>query len=188
MSQIYKSNGGTPAPDLETLSAEGGAPVPPDGNNFNFSGSTAGGSVANGAVIFSAPANGQMDAVVQTDDVTIFINASNNLQVKDSLIWQIISLDQTAVVGAGYFINVGQTVTLTLPAAPSIGETFAVYALNGAVWILQANGGQSIQVNDVITSAGGTVTSTKTGDFIFVKAVSATSFVAIPFSGNFLTT
>lgn len=188
MLQIFKSSGSGPAPDVETISGEGGAPVLPDGFNFNFSGSIAGGSVANGAILFSTPSVGQVDAVVQTDDITITINASNQLQVIEPLVWQIIAASQGALIGAGYFINVGQTVTLTLPSGASIGETFAVYALTGATWILQCQAGQQIQVNEQISSLGGTVTSTKTGDFIYVKAVTATAFVAIPFSGNFIIT
>lgn len=186
--QNFFDEGNLPAPDLETLSGEGGSPVGPLGHNFNFSGSIAGGAAANGAILFNPTTPGEMDAAVQVDNKTIIINASNQLQSTESLIWQIIALNQTALVGAGYFINVGQSVTLTLPAAPTIGQMFAVYALNGSTWTLQCNAGQQIQVNDVICGSGGTVTSTNVGDFIFVLTVSSTSFVACPFSGNFLTT
>jgi len=72
---------------IETLSSEGGPHTPPMGHNFNFSGSIAGGSAANGAIEFITPGgpgaatDGQMDAVVRTDGVTIHINASNDLEV-----------------------------------------------------------------------------------------------------------
>jgi len=72
---------------IETLSSEGGPHTPPMGHNFNFSGSIAGGSAANGAIEFITPGgpgaatDGQMDAVVRTDGVTIDINASNELHV-----------------------------------------------------------------------------------------------------------
>lgn len=73
--------------NIMTLSSEGGPPTPPAANNFNFSGSVAGGSAANGAIEFITPGgpgaatDGQMDAVVLTDGTTIHINASNQLEV-----------------------------------------------------------------------------------------------------------
>lgn len=72
---------------VETLSSEGGPATPPNGHNFNFSGSVAGGSATNGAIHFTTPGgpgaatNGQMDANVLVDNTTIQINGSNQLHV-----------------------------------------------------------------------------------------------------------
>jgi hypothetical protein len=80
------SAGGGGTGNIMTLSSEGGPHTPPVANNFNFSGSIAGGSAANGAIEFITPGgpgaatDGQMDAVVLTDNVTIHINASNELE------------------------------------------------------------------------------------------------------------
>lgn len=73
---------------IATLSAENGAFTPPLGSNFNISGSPFGGSAAPGAIMFSMPASGQMDAVVQTDNTTIAINAATNrLEVLGTTEW-----------------------------------------------------------------------------------------------------
>lgn len=72
---------------VETLSSDGGPATPPSGHNFNFSGSVAGGSAANGAIAFTTPGgpgaatNGQMDVNVLVDNTTIQINGSNQLHV-----------------------------------------------------------------------------------------------------------
>lgn len=83
MSQVQKFDGSGNAPviDIISLSAEGGAPEAPLGTNFDFSGAIADGAAADGAILFSTPGPGRMNAVVQTDGVTIHINASNQLEV-----------------------------------------------------------------------------------------------------------
>jgi len=189
MSQIYKSAGGGTGGPIDTLSAENGAATPPNGNNFNFSGTATGGYGSNGGIVFTTVNPGEMNAQVQVDNTTVVINASNQLVAVGSMVWTIISTSQVAVLGIGYFINVGSgNVVLTLPAVATIGQTFAAYALTGSTWTIQCGAGQQLQVNDIITTSGGSVTSTKVGDFIFVKAVTSTAWVAIPFSGNFETT
>ena len=47
--------------------------------------------------------------------------------------WQaVVSTDTTMVAGRGYFIDSsGGTITMTLPASPSIGDTVAIHALDG---------------------------------------------------------
>lgn len=68
--------GGTgPGAGILTLSAQGGTPTSPLGNNFDFSGNTL------GAILFSTPSDGLMKAQVQVDTTTIGINASNQLYV-----------------------------------------------------------------------------------------------------------
>lgn len=92
MSQGGSNNaGGSPGSEIHTLSSEGGAATPPTaGDNYNFSGSIAGGSAANGAIQFITPGgpgaatNGQMDAKVLVDGTTITINGSNQLAVNSS--------------------------------------------------------------------------------------------------------
>lgn len=85
MSQQQKFISSTPGGiAIATLSGEGGAFTPPLGTNFDFSGSLAGGSAANGAILFNTAGPGEMDAAVQVDGTTIDINGSNQLTVVGS--------------------------------------------------------------------------------------------------------
>ena len=58
---------------------------------------------------------------------------TNNINVKD-ISWQsVVSTDTTMVAGRGYFVDSsGGAKTMTLPASPSVGDTVAVHALDGA--------------------------------------------------------
>ena len=58
---------------------------------------------------------------------------TNNINVKD-IDWQaVVTSNTTMVAGKGYFVDSsGGTKTMTLPASPTIGDTVAVHALDGA--------------------------------------------------------
>ena len=58
---------------------------------------------------------------------------TNNINVKD-VDWQaVVTSDTTMVAGRGYFVDSsGGIKTMTLPASPSVGDTVAVHALDGA--------------------------------------------------------
>ena len=69
---------------------------------------------------------------------------------------------QTAVVSTRYIaLNAGQT-TLTLPTTYAVGDVIYLVGstANTGGWIIQANTGDTVRVNNSTTSAGGTVTST----------------------------
>ena len=158
-----------------TLSSEGGPPTPPSSNNFNFSGSLAGGSAANGAIHFITPGgpgaatDGQMDANVLVDGVTIDINASNQLHVVGSLVvtWHVVSINQVGTANNGYvFVAPGGALTISLPAVSSVGDEFIV-TLDGATSFQITQGaGQQIRLGNLATTAGvgGSITSTQQGD------------------------
>ena len=108
------------APVIETLSGENGPHTPPNGHNFNFSGSVAGGSAANGAIEFITPGgpgaatDGQMDAVVRTDNVTIHINASNDLEVIGGSFVEEFNVDASTPPGTNPVVpTVGGDITVT---------------------------------------------------------------------------
>lgn len=111
--------------NIMTLSGEGGPHTPPVANNFNFSGSTAGGSGQNGAIHFTTPggplgtSDGQMDAVVLTDNVTIHINASNELEVVGGVFAETITGD----VGGPLSPTAGNWNIITDVAAFNSGAT-----------------------------------------------------------------
>lgn len=167
MLQIFKSSGSGPAPDVETISGEGGAAVPPAGFNFNFSGSVAGGSVANGAILFSTPANGQVNAVVQTDGTSITINASNKLQVVGDVSGTAVTTDGTTPVTiitipmtAGTSISLDGILSgfeATTPAA--IGSSIIATLLRGSGG-LDAGAQLVAQSDDEINASPGLTTAT----------------------------
>jgi hypothetical protein len=110
--------------NILTLSSEGGPPTPPSGNNFNFSGSVAGGSATNGALHFTTPGgpgaatDGQMDANVLVDGTSIGINASNQLHV----------------IGSSFFSSINvQTFTSSGTYTPTAGTKY--------VWARMVGGG-----------------------------------------------
>jgi len=85
-----------------------------------------------GAVTMTLPASPSAGDVIQVNDIR-GTSASNNINVKD-VDWQaVVTSDTTMVAGRGYFVDSsGGTKTMTLPASPTIGDTVAVHALDGA--------------------------------------------------------
>lgn len=108
-------SGSLPSGDIITLSAEGGAATAPTaGGNYNFSGSTAGGSAANGAILFITPGGagaatpGQMDARVLVDGSTVTINGSNQLTATPPVSYanQYTADDATIAIPTSHNLNV----------------------------------------------------------------------------------
>ena len=126
MSQFFISAGGNPPlGSINTLSAEGGAATPPNAGNFNFSGTAAGGYGSNGAIVFSTVNPGEMNGQVQVDNTTIFINASNQLSVKDQT-------NGTATTVGATTANINVTIPIANNSATSIIANLVAYdAING---------------------------------------------------------
>lgn len=141
---------------IETLSGENGTHEPPVGGNFNFSGSIAGGSAANGAVLFSSTGAGEMDVAVQVDNSTIIINASNQLQATGSYFnYTAISFADSpyTVLSTDYYISVdssGGLVVINFPNAPTAKRSWVVKDRTGNA----SNPNNNIQ----LTTPGGVVT------------------------------
>ena len=82
-------------------------------------------------------------------------------------------VSQLAVAGNAYICaNAAQT-TVTLPAICAVGATVRVYGQGAAGWVLQANGGQTINLGTVPTSVGGTLTSAANTDLVEVSCLVA---------------
>lgn len=191
---------GPPVTGIATLSSEGGPATDPDGSaNFNFSGSTAGGSAANGAIEFITPGgpgaatNGQMDAKVLVDGLTVIINASNQLQaINGGLIWTVITGNTAGVKGHGYFANPPGGpggLTVTLPSTAAVGDTLKVYAMDSGGFVIAQNAGQKIQIGNAQTTPGvtGNVIATAVGDAVtLVCSIANTQFEAVEFNGNLI--
>ncbi len=197
MSQLYKNpRSNVPGGEVQTLSAEGGpATAPTLADNYNFSGSIAGGSAANGAIQFITPGgpgaatNGQMDAVVRVDGTTIKINASNQLSaITGTLAWTTITASQTLATDHGYIcVSAGGALALALPASSAVGDIIEV-TLDGATsWSITQGVGQQIRMGSSQTTsgAGGSLTSTAQGDSIrMVCSVANTKWNVLSSMGN----
>ncbi len=98
---------------------------------------------------------------------------------------------QAGAVNTKYFaLNAGQT-TLTLPATIAVGNIVALIGstANTGGWIVTANTGQTIRVNNATTSSGGTVTSAAiAGQTIYLEADTTTSWVMSSTVSTTLTT
>ena len=186
---------GSAAGPIDTLSGENGPSTPPSGSNFNFSGSTSGGASANGAILFSTPSSGQMNAAVQVDGTTIQINASNQLTALSSdIIWAVQSADLTAVSGRGYFANSANPaptgLDVILPAVCAVGDRVAIQNFNGNGFVVTPNTGQQIYIGTrTSTLATGSLISLTLGDTVYLTcAVANTIWSATAWNGDFLVT
>lgn len=170
MSQIQKDSNLVPGGSVNTLSAEGGADTPPLGFNFNFSGSLAGGSTANGAILFSTPTDGEMNAAVQVDGTSISINASNQLSALG--LWTDVTSGTQAVTSGGkYLSDNAVTVVFTLPVSTTVGDYFRIAGVQGS-WSVSQNANQQIKFGSSSTTIGltGSLASTNSGDCIELVA------------------
>jgi hypothetical protein len=80
---------------------------------------------------------------------------------------------QAAVINTGYIIGNSSQTTVTLPASAPVGSIVAIQGKGSGGWVLQANGGQTIQVGQTASSSGGSVTSAAAFDAIQVVCVVA---------------
>jgi len=105
------------------------------------------------------------------------------------LTWNVITAASDDLEASnGYFANNATSVTITLPATATVGESFEVVAMHAAgTFIVAQNAGQSIQVGNSVstTGVGGSITSTAQGDWIqIVCNVTDTGFFANVKQGN----
>lgn len=176
---------------IQTLSAEGGSATLPLANNFDFRGNSGG---VMGAIQFSTPSNGEMNANVRVDGVTVTINGSNQLEAVNGYIWSIITGNIMAQKGHGYFADapIGPLgLTVTLPNASVIGDSFRVYDIIGNGFVIAQGAGQSIQVGQQTTTvgAGGSIGTLKIGDTVeLVCSVANTQWEAVDYDGNLFIT
>lgn len=184
---------------IETLSSEDGPPTPPNGHNFNFSGSIAGGSAANGAIEFITPGgpgattDGQMDAKVLVDGTTVTINGSNQLVASGAFKWTVTtSTAFTPANNTGYILRGASLATITLPPAPALDFIFGVVDSSGNLFVIAQNAGDTMQlVNSKTTATTGAIASTLVGDEITLVCWAqgpGASWIAVEYNGNLTVT
>lgn len=131
--------GGSPA--IEHLTGNTGGQLNPDiGNNFNIIGS--------GGITF-AGAGSTLTATLTGGGFT----------------WNDVSGAFSPLKENGYFVT--GTATGTLPAAPAQGDTIKFFVDHASqVLTITASGTQIIRLGTLVSSAGGTATSTRQGDSV----------------------
>jgi len=93
--------------------------------------------------------------------------------------WTVISADQPAVVGGGYFCNKVGLLSLSLPASSAVGDVIEVSNINTAVGTAITQGaGQQIYYGSLSTTlgAGGSLTSIAVGDSLKIVCRVANTF------------
>jgi hypothetical protein len=77
----------------------------------------------------------------------------------------------TASVNTGYVIGNSALTTITLPSVANIGETIIVQGSGASGWVLQCNTGQFINMGDISTSSGGSLSSGNRYDTIEIVCI-----------------
>ncbi len=93
-----------------------------------------------------------------------------------------------AVSNTGYLAsNATVPVTITLPAAPNVGDVIQVNGIGAGGWTIAQNAGQSIITQDIVNIAGATTTGTISGaqyDAIELQYIAPNTFSVLSFAGN----
>lgn len=151
--------GGSP---VQTLTGNTGGAVPPTANNINV--------VGTGAVtVTGSPGTSTLTISVQTDSFT----------------WSDKAISFAAQVQNGYFCTAA--LTATLPSAALVnGSTIILYIDTPAAVIIQAAGGQQIEISGTTSSVAGTATSTTQGNIVtLIYRVSDTTWHSVSSQGSF---
>lgn len=99
-------------------------------------------------------------------------------------------VDQTStpvsiVAGRSYSANNAGLVTLNMPATAAFGDVFEVAGQGAGGWLLQAAGGQTINLGSSPTSVAGSLASTNRYDAVkLVCTVANTTFNVVSVIGN----
>lgn len=104
--------------------------------------------------------------------------------------WSVVAVNTVGLTNQGYFTNAAGTITVSLPAASSVGDAIAVCNIQGDFQVTQGAGQQILLPGGLSTTAGagGSVTSTLVADSIMlVCSVANTTWVAVPPVGGILT-
>lgn len=147
------------APILSITGSGGGGAISPDGSgNITFAGA-GGASVSGSGSTITITAGGAGGGVTWRETV--------------------LTSDTFASGGEGIFANNASPISLTLPAAPSVGDTFCAYQEGAGIVTIHAQGSDIIRMGNQVSSAGGSISSLNQGDSIWIVAVDASRFRVI---------
>jgi hypothetical protein len=100
--------------------------------------------------------------------------------------WNVVTSTTNMVANNGYIPNSSSLIHLDMPPVFNEGVTFGVAGFGSGGWQVNLGTGQRIHFGNVVTSSGGLLASTNSGDgFTMVAVVANTDLVVIPGSqGN----
>lgn len=143
--------------------------------------------VADGQLIIGSTASPNMRIATLTAGAGMIItNGAGTISVSaggpgGAVTWQNIGANQALVVQNGYFCSTGGALSLSLPVTAAVGSIIEIVLQGSTSFTITQGAGQSIYVNGVQSTvgAGGTVSSTATGNAIKIVCMTAnTTYVA----------
>jgi len=146
-----------------SLSGDGGAAISPDGaGNIDIAGAS-GITVAGAGNTITITGSGAGGGLTWREETGTSANFATD---------------------EGVFGNNASTITLTLPAAPSVGDTFAAYQEGAGKVRVQTQGADIIKFGGTSSAAGGYIESLNEGDCVVIVAIDATRFRVINSVGS----
>ena len=94
---------------------------------------------------------------------------------------------QQAASNTGYLADNAALVTITLPAAPAVGDVIQVTGVGAGGWTIAQNAGQSTITQDIVNITGATTTGTIGGrqyDAIELQYLGGNKFTVLNYAGN----
>ncbi len=88
---------------------------------------------------------------------------------------EVTGASQQMVVNNGYIASRATLVTLTLPASSNIGDTVILQGKGAGLFLIQANGGQTIRFGNTSTSSGGSLLAVSQWNSIELLCITATT-------------
>lgn len=147
-------------------------------------------AVTDGQIAIGSSIGAPIAATLTAGTGIAVTNGHNSITIAStgvgSLVWNdVAGTTQSAVVNNGYICSNAAQTTVTLPATCAEGSVFAVQGKGAGGWILQMNGGQTLHLGSVASTAAGSATSTNQWDSLTIVCVTAnTTFAAISSVGN----
>jgi hypothetical protein len=92
-----------------------------------------------------------------------------------------------AASNTGYLASNAAPVTISLPAAPNVGDVIQVNGIGAGGWTIAQNFGQKIITQDIVNIAGASTTGTISGaqyDAIELQYIAPNTFSVLSYAGN----
>jgi hypothetical protein len=116
------------------------------------------GPLTDGQLVIGSTGASPVAAAITAGTGISVTNGAGSISIATTLsvlTWSVITADQNITVGNGYICNKSGLLTLTLPASPTAGQTFAVTGMNTAAgWKIAQNANQQIFIGTSSTTIG----------------------------------
>lgn len=179
----------------------GTTPITPSGGQITFNGATVAAGTnpvrTNGTGANTMALQVQISqAIASTDATKIVLCNFNSAQftvdangfvtsLGAGFVWIDQGTNTTLAINKGYFATAA--VTLTLPAAPSQGDTVKIICDTASTVVLTANTGQTIRQGNLASSSAGTFTNSLRGDALeLIYRAATTQWIALNGNGTWV--